>query len=287
MSDAPAGPGLFALLGWPVEHSLSPAIHAAAFRELGWEATYVALAVRDEELDGVLPAVARAGGGNVTVPHKRAVAERLDRPTSRVLRTGACNCFWSEETELAGDNTDVGGFRSAVEAWPEARLEGRVLLLGAGGAARAVAEACRETGVERLEVWNRTTERARELGRHLRQAERGGTPDVRVLESRGEAGGTYDLVVNATSLGLEPEVDPLPCDLARVRARAAFDLVYGGEEGTPWTRHARDLGVPARDGLEMLVRQAALSVERWDPGVDAPVDAMRRAALDAAGRAGG
>lgn len=287
MSEDSAAPRLFALLGWPVEHSLSPAIHAAAFRQLGWEATYVALAVREEELDGVLPAVARAGGGNVTVPHKRAVAGRLDRPTKRVLRTGACNCFWTEEAELAGDNTDVGGFRSAVEAWSEARLAGRVLLLGAGGAARAVAEACREAGVERLEVWNRTTGRARELARGLRQAEAGEPPDVRVLESRGEVEGTFDLVVNATSLGLEPEVDPLPCDLTRVRARAAFDLVYGGSEGTPWTRHARDLGVPARDGLEMLVRQAALSVERWGPAVDPPLDAMRRAALTAAGRAGG
>lgn len=287
MSGAAAGPRLFALLGWPVEHSLSPAIHAAAFRELGWEATYVALAVREEELDGVLPAVARAGGGNVTVPHKRAVAGRLDRPADRVLRTGACNCFWTEGGELAGDNTDVGGFRSAVEAWPEARLAGRVLLLGAGGAARAVAEACRETGVERLEVWNRTTERARGLARGLRERDGGEGPEVRVLASRGDAEGTFDLVVNATSLGLDPDGDPLPLDLAGVSARAVFDLVYGESGGTPWTRHARELGVPARDGLEMLVRQAALSVERWAPDIEAPVDAMRRAALSAAGRAGG
>lgn len=285
MSGASAGPRLFALLGWPVEHSLSPAILAAAFRELGREATYVALAVREEELDGVLPAVARAGGGNVTVPHKRAVAGRLDRPTDRVLRTGACNCFWAEGGELAGDNTDVGGFRSAVEEWPEARLAGRVLLLGAGGGARAVAEACREAGVERLEVWNRTTERARALARDLREED--GAPAVRVLASRRDADGSFDLVVNATTLGLQPETDPLPLDLGTVRVRAAFDLVYGGSEGTPWTRHARELGVPARDGLEMLVRQAALSVERWDPDVQAPVDAMRRAALTAAGRAGG
>jgi shikimate dehydrogenase len=230
VSGAAARPGLFALLGWPVEHSLSPAIHAAAFRELGWEATYVALAVREEELDGVLPAVARAGGGNVTVPHKRAVAGRLDRPTDRVLRTGACNCFWTEGDELAGDNTDVGGFRSAVEAWSEARLGGRVLLLGAGGAARAVGEACREAGVERLEVWNRTTERARGLARGLRDRHGTQGPEVRVLASRGEAEGTFELVVNATSLGLDPDGDPLPIDLTRVSARAAFDL-----PNTTWT----------------------------------------------------
>lgn len=281
MSSGSAGPRLFALLGWPVEHSLSPAIHEAAFRELGRDATYVALGVREEEIPGVLPAVARSGGGNVTVPHKQAAARRLDRPSGRVVRTGACNCFWSEDGELAGDNTDVGGFLASVEEWPEARLGGRVLLLGAGGAARAVAEACREAGVESIDLWNRTPERARDLARAT-----GDELRVRVLESRNEAEGPYDLVVNATSLGLAPEEDPLPVELADLGAGAAFDLVYGGEEGTPWTRHAREESVPARDGLEMLVRQAALSLERWMPDAEAPVEAMRRAARRAAGRTG-
>lgn len=279
---SPTGPRVFALLGWPVEHSLSPVIHEAAFRELGLDATYLSLPVRDEELNGALPAVARAGGGNVTVPHKEAAARLLDRPSADVRRTGACNCFWAEDGEVAGDNTDVGGFRSAVDAWPEARLRGGdFLLLGAGGAARAVVAACVDAGVESVEIWNRTTERARGLVRDARQSGSDAGTDLRVLEARWDADGPYDLVVNATSLGLDPD-DPLPLELDDVRAAAVFDLVYG-EEGTPWTRHARRIGVPARDGLEMLVRQAGLSLERW-LGVAPPLGAMRRAARSAAGR---
>lgn len=277
-----AGPRLFALLGWPVEHSLSPAIHGAAFRELGVDATYVALPVREAELDGVLPPVARAGGGNVTVPHKQAAARLLDRPSAEVRRTGACNCFWTEDGDLAGDNTDVGGFREAVGAWHRARLEGgRILLLGAGGAARAVLAACRDAGAESVEIWNRTTGRARELVRAAGEAGAQAETVLKVLESRWDAAGPYDLVVNATSLGLDPE-DPLPLDLADVETAAVFDLVYG-EDGTPWTRHAEDAGVPARDGLEMLVRQAGLSLRRW-LRVEPPIDVMREAARAASVR---
>ncbi len=282
--SAGSGPRLYALLGWPVEHSLSPAIHDAAFRELGIEAEYVRLPVREEELDGVLPAVARAGGGNVTVPHKESAARIVGRPSEDVRRTGACNCFWTEGDEVAGDNTDVGGFRGAVEAWSRARLRGgRVLLLGAGGAARAVVAACRDGATESVDIWNRTTERARDLVRSAEGPAPPGGTALSVLESRGDAEGPYDLVVNATSLGLEPD-DPLPLELGDVQARAAFDLVYG-RNGTPWTRHADALEIPARDGLEMLVRQAGLSLRRW-LDVEPPIRAMRRAAR-AAGRGEG
>lgn len=279
-----SAPRLFALLGWPVGHSLSPVIHAAAFRELGIDADYVRLPVREPELDGVLPAVARAGGGNVTVPHKEAAARIVDRPSDDVRRTGACNCFWAEGDEVIGDNTDVGGFRSAVEAWPEARIGGaRILLLGAGGAARAVVAACRDGGAESVEIWNRTTGRARALVRSAGESAPGGGTSLKVLESRRDAGGAYDLVVNGTSLGLEPD-DPLPLELTDVEASAVFDLVYG-RDGTSWTRHAARSGVPARDGLEMLVRQAGLSLRRW-LDVEPPLAPMREAAR-AAGRGGG
>lgn len=286
MTQGPGGARpVFALLGWPVEHSLSPALHRAALRELGIEADYVPLAVRERELAGVLPAVARAGGGNVTVPHKEAAAGHLDRPSSAVRRTGACNCFWEEEDELAGDNTDVGGFRAAVEAWPAARLEGsRVLLLGAGGAARAVLAACRWEGTRSVEIWNRTTGRARSLVRSARQQDGGGDTELRVVETRSEARGPYDLVVNATSLGLSAD-DPLPLELEEGgRAAAVFDLVYG-RKGTAWTAHARGLGIPATDGFEMLVRQAGLSLRRW-LDVDPPLDAMRKAGRRSRGEGG-
>lgn len=281
-----AGVRTFVLLGWPVEHSLSPAIYRAAFRALELEAVYGALPVRENEVASTMRAVARAGGGNVTVPHKREAAAVLDRPSAAVRRTGACNCFWMEEETLAGDNTDVGGFRLALEGWRAVSLPpSRVLLLGAGGAARAVLAALLDEGAERVDVLNRTTERARRMVGEVTAAGEAGEGAARAASGEEEVRERgYDLVVNATSLGMSPG-DPLPLDLRTVDAAAAFDLVYGsdGPGGTAWVRHASELGVPATDGLEMLVRQAALSVRRWT-GRLPPVEEMRRAAREVLSR---
>jgi SAM-dependent methyltransferase len=156
----------------------------------------------------------------------------------------------------------------------------RVLLLGAGGGARAVLHACREEEVEAVHVLNRTVANAEAAVREVG----GGDRRFSVLAGREGLDARYDLVVNATSLGLDAE-DPLPMELADLEVGAAFDLVYG-PAGTAWTRHARRLGIPARDGLEMLVRQAAASLRRW-LGVEPPVEAMRRAARSAADREDG
>lgn len=271
----------FALLGSPVSHSVSPVIHRAAFGALGLEATYVAVEVFSGELETAVRAWARGGGGNVTLPYKRRVARLLDRASAEVSSTGSCNCFWWEaEGALAGDNTDVAGFRSAVrELLGENGLGGgRVILLGAGGAARAVLAACVEEGVGRVDLLNRTAERARRMANEV--AGSGGL--VRTLTEPGESEPPYDLVVQATSLGLQP-TDPLPPSAADLGGRAALDLVYARRE-TRWTREARAAGLPARDGLAMLVYQAVLSIRRWFPGVEPPYEAMRRAAERALGR---
>lgn len=275
-----AAPRALALLGDPVEHSLSPAIHQAAFDALGLDARYVALRTLDDELPHLIRVFARSGGGNVTVPHKIAARELLDRESPEVRVTGSCNCFWAApDGSLHGDNTDVEGFRRAVEAWSAGpSLPGaRILLLGAGGGARAVAAACIEAGVALLDIRNRTAERARDLARQFADHDTA----VRALPWNGDRGPSgqaesrYDLVVNATSLGLE-EGDALPLDLTRVRTEAAFDLVYGAD-GTRWTRHAEAKGIPAIDGREMLLHQAGLSLRRWFD-VDPPLLAMRDAA---------
>jgi len=276
-------PRLFALLGDPVEHSASPVIHAAAFRERGLAAVYAAVQTRPAEVEPVMRALARRGGGNVTLPHKERAARALDRPTAAVSATGACNCFWSEGGDLVGDNTDVEGFLAALEGLipgDGAASEGRVLLLGAGGGARAALHGLLEAGAVRVDVWNRTRGKAR----RMRKEVAGDAEEVRVVGGREEIGARYDLVVNATSLGLDPD-DPLPLGLEGREVGGVFDLVYG-EEGTSWVRHARELGIPARDGLEMLVRQAAASLERW-MDAEPPLEAMREAARRATRRDGG
>jgi shikimate dehydrogenase len=259
----------FSLLGDPVLHSLSPTIHRAAFGFWGVDASYAATRVTRLQLPAALRQAAGRGGGNVTLPHKGAVAGLLDVATIDVSLTGACNCFWGTgDGRIAGDNTDVGGFIRAIEDFGIDVVDGDVLVLGAGGAARAVVLALHRLDARKIEIWNRTPARADKVA-----AAAGGR--VEVLQHLPREG-DYDLVVNATSRGLE-KGDPLPLDLRGGVAGAAFDLVYA-PGGTEWVRHAGELGIPAQDGLGMLVHQAALSLERWFPDREPPLQQMRAAA---------
>lgn len=253
--------GRYGLLGDPVDHSLSPALYRAAFAFLQVPAVYEAHRVPGHDAAALgrrMFELGASGGGNVTVPHKSSAASYLQVRSSAVDRTGACNCFWLESGgRLAGDNTDVEGFLSATVDLSALQLEGAsVLLLGAGGGARAVALACSEAGVGRLVLYNRTVGRAEALVTDL------GIEDVATVGSHVEiSSDVWDLVVNATSLGLA-RGDALPLTLERDRFGCALDLVYG-PGGTDWTRHAVAMGIQAVDGLSMLVSQAALSLERW------------------------
>jgi shikimate dehydrogenase len=251
---------VFALLGDPVSHSFSPVIQNAAIQDLGLDGVYVALkAESPQEMAAFLCGLARAGGGgNITLPHKEKAATVLDVPSPNVRRTGACNTFWLQEGKIHGDNTDVEGFSRALEAFLGGPPEGyRVLVLGAGGSARACLVALMDAGVEEVHLLNRTRERARAVARRI------GGERVRVLDDRMEvAGKAYDLVVNATRLGLEPS-DRLPLELDLLgRAGAVVDLVYG-VRGTPFVDHARERGIRAADGSEMLLHQGAVAFERW------------------------
>lgn len=260
------------LLGDPVEHSLSPVMQNAGILETGVDGVYVALRCDGDEVPALMKALARAGGGgNVTLPHKERAATVVDVPSDAVRRTGACNTFWGEGGQIHGDNTDVEGFQRALAAFLGERPEGaRALVLGAGGAARAILVGLLDDGVEEVVLLNRTVERARAVARRI------GGERVRVVQAPSEIEGEgFDLVVNATRLGLSPD-DPLPLDLDAVgEVGAVVDLVYG-KEGTPLVRVAAERGIPATDGAEMLIRQGAVSFERWW-GRRAPVEVMRRA----------
>jgi len=267
---------LIALLGDPVAHSLSPVIQNAAFSAADTDGVYVALRCGADDLMGFMRGLARAGGGgNITLPHKERAATLVECPSEAVRRTGACNTFWGEsDGKVHGDNTDVAGFRRALNTFLEGSPKAiRVLLLGAGGAARAALTGLLEEGVGEVVIHNRSVERARAVARRIGGERARVTSSVQELRDQ-----SFDLVVNATRLGLSPG-DPLPLDFEILgRAGAAMDLVYG-REPTPFVKAADSFGVRASDGAEMLVQQGAASFERWW-GAPAPVEAMRAALMD-------
>ena len=262
---------LLAVIGDPVEHSLSPAMHNAACRTLGLNAVYVALRCPAGALPGLLAACAAVGAaGNITVPHKEAAERCLTRKTDLCARVGACNTFWSEHGELVGDNTDVAGVLASLR---QLGVEGAAhwLLIGTGGAARAVAVAAAEARAT-VHVLSRDAGRAAQFAEWARS--RGADAHL----ARGDI--APDLAINATPLGLK-ESDPLPLDTPRMQGlRAALDLVYAPGE-TRWVRALRAAGVTARDGREMLVQQGAAAFSHFFPGAHAPMEVMRAAVAHA------
>ena len=251
---------LTGVLGFPVGHSRSPLMMNAAFAELGLDWRYLKLPVPPEHFDKTVRALPASGyrGANVTIPHKLAAHDLADELSDSARAIGAVNTLtFGEDGGIAGDNTDAGGLLDALgEPLPRTAL-----VLGAGGAARAAVWALAESGVEVM-VWNRTPERAAELAAALGV-------------SASERPGPAELIVNATSVGLRPtdSLDGLPL----VDARVVVDLVYGPAQ-TPFARWAEERGARLVDGLEVLVRQGARSLELWT-GEESPVNSMRRAVV--------
>jgi len=252
---------VFALLGRPVAHSLSPRMHNAAFAAMGLDAVYVALDCGPESVASLIYALAGGGGGgNVTVPHKSVAASAVGRMEG--VPDDACNTFWGDAGTVVGANTDVEGVLGALETMG---AKGRSwLIAGTGGSAIAVAAAAARSGAS-VAVRSRSGERAAQF---LERAGRLGAPPAEA--------GACEVVINATPLGLaSADPLPLPPELAPA-ARFALDLVYAAGE-TPWVRAMRAVGVRAADGREALVRQGAAAFERWFPGRHAPVEVMRAA----------
>jgi shikimate dehydrogenase len=243
------------VLGWPVSHSLSPAMHEAAYRAAGLEGwRYQLLPVPPELLVETVRALAPAGfaGANVTIPHKEAALEAADEAADVAGAIGAANMLTFADGQVRADNTDAPGLLAAL---PEPASGRRALVLGAGGSARAAIWALRQGGAEEVLVWNRTPERAQRVAREL---------GARAVPSPEPA----DLLVSCVPAGASPPLEPGAYG-------CVVDLAYGAQE-TPLIAAARAAGSHAVDGLEVLVRQGALSFEAWT-GRRAPLEAMRAA----------
>lgn len=263
---------LLTVIGDPVAHSLSPAMHNAACRALGLDAVYLALQVPAASLPAVLAMQAVIGGaGNVTVPHKEAVERSVARKTDVCTRVGACNTFWTEDGQLVGDNTDVAGVGAALDALGATHKGERWLVVGTGGSARATALTAANRGAT-LFVRSRDASRAKAFAEWA--------SGVGVSTSVANGPVEVDVAINATPLGLMGH-DPLPVDVNHIPGvQRALDLVYAPGE-TRWVHALRERGIEAVDGREMLVQQGAAAFERFFPGVDAPVEVMRAAVVRA------
>jgi shikimate dehydrogenase len=258
-------PSRLVLLGHPLGHTLSPRIHGAALRSAGVDLEYRAVDVPPDALDATLDAlIVERAAGNVTIPHKGAVARRCTRLTEVARRAGAVNTFWCEGDALAGDNTDVGGFDENVRALLGATpSDERVALIGAGGAAAGVLAAIERWPGASVRLWARTPARGASLAERF--------PIVAARDTLDDALAGATLVVNATPIGLRDDTHPAPLDALPADA-AVLDLVYRPGE-TAWVRAARARGHRASDGLPMLIEQAALALERW-LGIAADREAM-------------
>ena len=264
-----------AVLGWPVAHSRSPRLHGHWLARYGIDGAYVPLAVRPEVFARALRALADLGfaGANVTLPHKEAALAAADEVTDRARAIGAANTIVVHDGRLLADNTDGYGFlenlRQNVPDWQPAA--GAAVVLGAGGAARAVVHALLEAGAPELRLVNRTQSRAEALARAFPRVRVFGWGDRRALD-----GAT--LLANSTSLGMTGQ-PPLPLALDGLPVQALVtDLVYSPLE-TPLLQAARARGNPTVDGLGMLLHQARPGFAAWfgrEPEVD---EALRRAVL--------
>lgn len=260
---------LAGVIGSPVRHSLSPAIHNAGFDECGLDWVYVALEVLPGSAAAALEGMRAFGiaGLSVTMPHKDAVHDLVDERSLAAERMRAVNCVQLVDGRLIGHNTDGDGFVDSLRLDAGVDPSGlSVVVLGAGGAARSVIEALARAGAAGIAVVNRTEARAVEAASLGGKAARSGT-----LADIARA----DLVVNATSLGLGTEQLPIGGDHLRPGQLVA-DLVYHPLD-TALLRAARSAGARALDGLGMLVHQAGRQFELWT-GTPAPVEAMRAAA---------
>ena len=275
----------FALLGHPVKHSLSPVMHEASFRALGIAAEYGCMDVPPDALGACLSACRAQGyaGLNVTVPHKAAALAWMDRLDASAHLYGAVNTVRIDAAGLTGVNTDAEGFLEDLAVnhrlSPEAA---RVVILGCGGAGRALAIACAHRGADEVVLANRTLAKAEQVAAEIVDRVPDSSAEIRVLAPEpgalAAACREADLVVQCTTAGLHADDAPLLPPEAFRRGQFLYDIVYT-QRVTPTMRSALAAGADAANGAGMLVYQGAAAFREWT-GRDADTGAMR-AALDA------
>ncbi|MGY4752475.1 shikimate dehydrogenase [Pannonibacter sp. Q-1] len=265
-----------AITGWPVTHSRSPLVHGYWLKKHGLEGEYIRVGVEPEGAEAFYRDLAAAGltGANVTVPHKELVAGLCDWLDPAAEAMGAVNTLWLEDGRLMGANTDGLGFLGNLDQWAPGwdKAGGTAVVLGAGGAARAVIWALLSRGFSEIHVVNRTEEKARLLADHF-----GSAVVAHGWDKLGTVLEQASVLVNTTSLGMTGK-PPLEIDLAPLpRTALVTDAVYSPLQ-TDLLKAASERGNPTVDGLGMLLHQAVYGFERWF-GIRPEVDAELRSLI--------
>ena len=266
----------YAVIGDPIDHSLSPNIHNAAFRHLKLDHTYIAYKIPAGELVAGIEALKaiKITGFNVTIPHKIEMVKLLDEmdTTSKVI--GAVNTVLNENGKLKGYNTDMIGFLDPIKKKNLTIKDSQVLLLGAGGAARAIVTAMVKEKASKITIVNRTRENANKLVEFAKQI--GGNVETVSIEEANKLNPEYKLIINSTSIGMRNE--PTPVSTENISKNSiVYDIVYR-PINTDLIKKSKENGATIIYGYEMLLSQAACSFEIWHKMV-APYDIMKKALL--------
>jgi shikimate dehydrogenase len=266
---------ILGVVGYPIEHSMSPVMHNAALRQLGADYVYVPLAVSPADLAGVLASLRAVGcrGFNVTIPHKQAVMAHLSEISAVARSIGAVNTVWPTEQGWAGTNTDILGWLSPLRSLPPPKT---AVILGGGGAARAVIAGCMQLSCEDIWVVGRDLGKLAALRTswpHLKLQEWSQLDNLLPLA---------DLVVNCTPIGMFPQVDASPLSAKQIELLRAgsivYDLIYTPRP-TKLLQMAKANGCQSIDGIDMLVGQGSAALKLW-LGQPVPVELMRASLIE-------
>lgn len=269
---------LYGVIGDPIAHSMSPVMHQAALEDSGLEGTYMKFHVTPDALPQAIGGIRALGirGVNITVPHKVAVMELLDRIDPLAESIGAVNTIVNDNGVLTGYNTDGPGY---VEGLQKALVgdvtDKSVLMLGAGGAAKAIFYSLASIGVTHIDIANRTETRAADM---IAACPFAISSSFIPMDEAGTAVSRYDIIIQTTSIGMSPDVGHSPLAFDSVKEGSLFsDIIYNPLE-TAIMKRARELGAQTQNGLEMFVHQGALAFEKWT-GITPDTETMKKIVL--------
>ena len=266
----------FAVIGDPIDHSLSPTIHNAAYRELGMECTYIAYKVDKGDLATAIESLKKIkiAGFNVTIPHKIEMMRYLDNVDEMCEKIGAVNTVLNDDGILRGFNTDMDGFLEPIKRKEIQIKNSKIFLLGAGGASRAIIAGFEKEGADNIVIANRTKENGDELARFSNEIGLDATSIQ--LDAMNELNSKFDFIVNASSLGLKGEKNIIPSTLMDEQT-TVYDIVYKPLK-TDLINKAKESNCKIVYGYEMLLGQAIRSFELW-LDQKAPYETMKRSIL--------